>query len=80
VKCNSDKFDTKRLRRGLDRLEVLAGMGLRIVNQRGARNAGRDLLQRSQPFSPDRRLERNETRDVAFRPRQARNKAAADRI
>src|SRR5215831_13220425 len=32
-------------------------MSLRIVDQGGARHAGRDLFQRSQPLSSDRRFE-----------------------
>src|SRR5262245_43860178 len=42
--------------------------------------AGRDLLKQLQPFAADVPLERDEAGRVAARPRQAIDKAGADRI
>jgi hypothetical protein len=54
--------------------------GVRIEHGRGPVNARRNLLKQLQPFAPDRKLKGEEPGDVAARPREARDKARADRI
>jgi hypothetical protein len=51
-----------------------------IPNDGRACDARHDLFEQLQPFCADTVFEREETRGVAARPRQARDKSSADRI
>ena len=51
-----------------------------IAKHRRARDLRRDLLEQLQPFPADAVFEIGETGDVASRPRQTGNEAAADRV
>src|SRR5262245_41395599 len=53
---------------------------VRVVNERGAGNAWRGLLEDFQHLADHRELEHREPGDVAARPREARNKALPGRI
>jgi hypothetical protein len=45
-----------------------------------SRHAGRDLLEQLQPFCAHAEFECRKSGNIAARPRQARNQAAADRV
>ena len=63
------------------RAELAAPGGYgRIPKDRRSRHAGRDLFEQLQPFPADAVFEIRETGGVAARPRQAIDKAGADRI
>src|SRR5262249_55436711 len=66
------RLHAKRPRRGFERRQIVGiiGRGLRIVDERGARKPGRDLFEELDPFAAHRRLDIDESRDVALRARQ----------
>src|SRR5215204_2206561 len=70
-------------RGGLDRAQeerTSSDRDLRIVQHPNAPDAGRDLLQKLEPFAAHRRLDIGEAGDAAAGPRQARREFLADRI
>ena len=54
--------------------------GFGMQNDRDPRECRRNLFEQLQPFSGHRQLEIGQARDIAARPCQALNEAAADRI
>jgi hypothetical protein len=72
----------ERRRHGLDDAELgeTGGCCGGIPKDRRSRHARRDLLEQLQPFAADAPFVRDEAGRVAARPRQAIDKAAADRI
>ena len=90
-----DKFELGHVaHRGCDRLhyegrsgslevvEVIFGKrrGCRVEQEGDPGDARRNVLKQLQPLAANRRLRNGEAGDVASRPRQARDKAAADWI
>src|SRR5437016_4790295 len=67
---------------GLGMADELSGKGsrLRIVHECNAADPGHGLLEQRNPFSTQRRLDRDKSGDVAARPRQVRDETAADRV
>ena len=74
-------FHSERRRHSLDEVK-LAGSGAKgsIPEDRRSRHARRDLFEQLQPFSADAVFEIHKSGGVAVRPRQAADKAGADRI
>src|SRR3954447_11234349 len=73
--------DSKRRRHRLDRAQLAdASRYGRIPNDGHSRHAGRDLLEQFQPFRTNTKFGSREPNSVAARPRQAIDKAGADRI
>ena len=70
------QLDRERRRRGLGRpQEVVIGGRLGVGHESGARKARRDLLEHRQPLAGDARLVQQHAREIAARPRQARDEA-----
>jgi hypothetical protein len=68
------KLDRKRRDNGLRRPQkVIVGGCLRVGYESGARHARRDLLEHRQPLADDARLVQQQAREIAARPRQARD-------
>ena len=93
--CGNDRFELGHVaNRGCDRLHCEGRSGsfdgvqeilgiwrhCRVEQHRGSGNARRNLLEQLQPLASQRANHSLEAGDVAARPRQARDEAAADRI
>ena len=77
-----DRLDAIGARGGFERLLVKRhiGRGRRVIHQDGAGDPRHDLLEQFDPFAAQRRLDVDETRDVATRTRKTFDESAADGI
>ncbi len=77
-----DRFQCEGPSGGFEGVQEIFGKwrGCRVEQERDPVDARRNLLEQLHPLSDHRVFHMDETGDVAARPRQARDEAAADRI